>query len=71
MNRLFGSSSAAKGKKPSLTDAVASNDTRIDSLEVKIRKLDGELARHRDQLKRLRDGAGKVRSLVSRSWRRA
>jgi len=58
MNRLFGST-AAKAKKPTLDDALAGNETRIDGLEVKIRKLDAELGRHRDQLKRLRDGPGK------------
>lgn len=59
MNRIFGTSSSAK-PKATLADAVAGNETRIDGLEVKIRKLDGELTRHRDQLKRLRDGPGKV-----------
>lgn len=58
MNRIFGSTS--KTPKPNLNDSISSNDTRIDAIEVKLRKLDAELTKYRDQLKRLRDGAGKV-----------
>lgn len=58
MNRLFGSGSSAK-PKPSLTEAIASTDVRIDSIEVKIRKLDAELTKHRDQMRKMRDGPGK------------
>ncbi|PRQ77301.1 Snf7-domain containing protein [Rhodotorula toruloides] len=57
MNRLFGSSSSKP--KPSLADAIASTDLRVDSIEVKIRKLDAELTKYRDQLKKMRDGPGK------------
>ncbi|GAA5945875.1 hypothetical protein JCM3775_003330, partial [Rhodotorula graminis] len=57
MNRLFGSSSAKP--KPSLTDAIASTDLRIDSIEVKVRKLDAELTKYRDQMRKMRDGPGK------------
>ncbi|KAK4055795.1 Vacuolar protein-sorting-associated protein 60 [Microbotryomycetes sp. JL201] len=57
MNRLFGAS--ASKPKPSLTDAIASTDQRIDSIEVKIRKLDAELTKYRDQMKKMRDGPGK------------
>lgn len=60
MNRLFG---ARTGKpKPSLSDAIASTETRADGVEVKIRKLDAELGRYRDQMKKMRDGPGKVRA---------
>ena len=31
------------------------------SIEVKIKKLDGELARYKEQMSRLRNGPGKVR----------
>jgi charged multivesicular body protein 5 len=58
MNRIFGS--AAKKPKPTLTDAISNAETRIEQTEVKIRKLDAELARYKDQLKRLRNGPGKV-----------
>ena len=57
MNRLFGSSSGKP--KPNLVDAIQSTDDRIDSIEVKIKKLDVELTRYRDQLRRLKDGPGK------------
>lgn len=57
MNRLFGSKAAKP--KPSLNDAIASTEARADGVEVKIRKLDAELARYRDQMKKMRDGPGK------------
>jgi charged multivesicular body protein 5 len=59
MNRIFGSSSQSK-PKASLTDAIASTDARIDTIEVKLRKLEAELSRYKDQLKRLREGPGKA-----------
>lgn len=58
MNRLFGSSSAKP--KPNLNDAIASTDLRIDAVEVKVKKLDAELTRFRDQMKKMKDGPGKV-----------
>lgn len=58
MNRLFGSRNAKA--KPGLAEAIASTEARADGVEVKIRKLDGELARYRDQMKKMRDGPGKV-----------
>ncbi len=57
MNRLFGSKAAKP--KPTLTDAIASTETRADGVEVKIRKLDAELTRYRDQMRKMRDGPGK------------
>ncbi|KAF4619387.1 hypothetical protein D9613_005118 [Agrocybe pediades] len=58
MNRLFGTS-ASKKPKPSLQDAINSTDARMSSIEVKIRKLDGELARYKEQMAKLRNGPGK------------
>ncbi|KAI0743263.1 Snf7 family [Irpex lacteus] len=58
MNRIFGTSSSKK-PKPSLQDAIASTDTRVASIEVKIKKLDGELARYKEQMSKLRNGPGK------------
>ncbi|KIP12802.1 hypothetical protein PHLGIDRAFT_61354 [Phlebiopsis gigantea 11061_1 CR5-6] len=58
MNRIFGSS-ASKKPKPSLQDAISSTDTRMASIEVKIKKLDGELARYKEQMSKLRNGPGK------------
>lgn len=59
MNRLFGSKAATP--KPSLTDAIASTETRADGVTQKIKKLDQELARYRDQMKKMTSGPGKVR----------
>ena len=57
MRRLFGWS---QGKpKPELKDAIASTDARAEATQVKISRLDGELGRYRDQMKRMRDGPGK------------
>ncbi|KAI0042255.1 vacuolar protein sorting-associated protein 60 [Auriscalpium vulgare] len=58
MNRIFGSSSSKK-PKPSLTDAIASTDARAGTIEVKIKKLDGELGRYKEQMSKLRNGPGK------------
>ena len=41
-------------------------DERVATIEVKIRKLDGELSRYKEQMGKLRDGPGKVRLLLSR-----
>jgi len=58
MNRIFGSS-ASKKPAPNLQDAITSADTRMGSIEVKIKKLDGELGRYREQMNKLRNGPGK------------
>ncbi|KAI8080462.1 Snf7 family [Thamnidium elegans] len=57
MNRLFGS--GKKVPKPTLNDAISNTDVRVDAVEVKVRKLDAELTRYRDQLKKMRDGPAK------------
>ncbi|KAL0949297.1 hypothetical protein HGRIS_009374 [Hohenbuehelia grisea] len=58
MNRIFGSSSSKK-PQPSLQDAISSTDARIASIEVKVKKLDGELGRYKEQMSKLRNGPGK------------
>jgi len=58
MNRIFGSS-ASKKPKPTLQDAISSTDTRMQSVEVKIKKLDAELGRYKEQMSKLRNGPGK------------
>ncbi|KAA1076365.1 hypothetical protein PGT21_004305 [Puccinia graminis f. sp. tritici] len=58
-NRLFGSSSS-KTPKPTLNDAIQSTESRIDTIEVKIRKLDAELIRYKDSMKKLKEGPGKA-----------
>jgi len=41
---------------------LTQTDTRMSSIEVKIKKLDGELAKYKEQMSKLRNGPGKVRS---------
>ncbi|CAO3638386.1 unnamed protein product [Cunninghamella blakesleeana] len=57
MNRLFGSTK--KAPKPTLNDAISSADIRANAVEVKIRKLNAELTRYRDQMKKMREGPAK------------
>lgn len=58
MNRLFGSAKP-KEPPPSLNDAIEKIDARGESIEKKIAKLDGELVKLRDQMKKMREGPGK------------
>ncbi|KAF8076617.1 vacuolar protein sorting-associated protein 60 [Lyophyllum atratum] len=58
MNRIFGSSSSKK-PKASLQDAITATDARVASIEVKVRKLDAELGRYKEQMSKLRNGPGK------------
>ncbi|KAN0097534.1 Snf7 family [Tylopilus felleus] len=67
MNRIFGSS-AAKKPKATLQDAINSTDARIASIEVNIKKLDGELMRYKEQMSKLRNGPGK-RAIEQRAMR--
>jgi charged multivesicular body protein 5 len=58
MNRIMGSA-RKKGPPPNLTDAVAGVDSRSESVEKKIAKLDLELKKYKDQMKKMRDGPSK------------
>ena len=51
MNRLFGNSKP-KQPPPNLNDCVASIDSRGESVEKKIARLDQELAKYSDQMKK-------------------
>ena len=57
MYRLLGLSQ--NKPKPDLQQAISSTDERADATQVKISRLDAELGRYRDQMKRMRDGPGK------------
>lgn len=57
MNRLFGARNTAP--KPSLNDAIGNVQTRLDSIDVNISKLNAELATYQQKLSRMRDGPGK------------
>ncbi|XP_015171306.1 PREDICTED: charged multivesicular body protein 5 [Polistes dominula] len=58
MNRLFG---RAKPKEPapSITDCIAGVDSRADSAEKKIARLDAELKKYKDQMVKMREGPAK------------
>ncbi|PVF99501.1 hypothetical protein CPB86DRAFT_806304 [Serendipita vermifera] len=57
MNRIFGSSNTKP--KPTLQDAIASTDQRTSAIEVKVRKLDAELSRYKEQMGKMKNGPGK------------
>lgn len=58
MNRLFGKSKpVAPG--PSLTDIGAQLDKRAESFDTKIKMMDAELFKYREQMKKMRDGPAK------------
>ncbi|EDQ90472.1 uncharacterized protein MONBRDRAFT_24288 [Monosiga brevicollis MX1] len=57
MNRLFGSKKP-KEPAPSLTDMVASADSRAESIEKKIAKLDIELNKYKKQIQQLKGKPG-------------
>ena len=59
MNRLLGGAKK-KAPPPNLTDAIASVDSRGESIEKKIAKLELELKKYREQMKKMRDGPSKV-----------
>jgi hypothetical protein len=58
LNRFFGTGKAKP--KATLNDAISGTDARVDSVEVKIKKLDAELVRYRDQMAKMKEGPGKV-----------
>ncbi|KAF2200310.1 charged multivesicular body protein-like protein 5 [Delitschia confertaspora ATCC 74209] len=58
MNRLFGAKSTAP--KPTLNSAISNVDTRIESIDVKLAKLNAELTTYQQKLAKMRDGPGKT-----------
>lgn len=57
MNRLFGAKSNAS--KPTLSSAITNVETRVESLDVKLSKLNAELSTYQNRLAKMRDGPGK------------
>ncbi|GAV27337.1 hypothetical protein PMKS-000801 [Pichia membranifaciens] len=57
MNRLFGTKS--KVPKATLDDAMGNIDNRVSSLDVKITKVNSELATYQQKLSKMREGPGK------------
>ena len=58
MDRLFGKAKPA-APKPTLQDAAGSMEKRGESLDTKIQKLDKELARYTEQMKKMKPGPAK------------
>lgn len=58
MNRLFGRGKP-KEPPPNLTDCISNVDSRSESIEKKIAKLDAELIKYKDQMKKMREGPAK------------
>ena len=58
MNRLFGTAKPA-APKPTLSDASANMEKRGGDIDQKIAKLDKELARYTDQMKKMKPGPAK------------
>ncbi|GAB7365882.1 hypothetical protein MBLNU230_g7212t1 [Neophaeotheca triangularis] len=57
MNRLFGARNNAP--KPTLNSAISNVDTRIETIDVKLAKLNAELSTYQTRLRNMRDGPGK------------
>lgn len=58
MNRLFGRSKP-KEPGPSISDCIAGVDSRANTIEEKINKLDAELRKYKDQMAKMREGPAK------------
>ncbi|XP_013413423.1 charged multivesicular body protein 5 [Lingula anatina] len=58
MNRLFGRGKP-KQPPPDLNECVANIDSRGESIEKKISKLDQELKKYKDQMAKMRNGPSK------------
>ena len=52
MNRLFGKGKP-KEPPPNLQDCITNVDGRADNIEKKIQRLDAELVKYRDQMKKV------------------
>ncbi|KAI8620210.1 Snf7 family, partial [Chytriomyces sp. MP71] len=57
-HRFLGTSKQ-KTPKPTVDDAIRSTDQRADSIEVKIKRLDAELIKYKEQMAKMRDGPAK------------
>lgn len=58
MNRIFGKGKA-KGPPPNLNDCIGSVDSRAESVDKKIARLDAELMKYKEQMKKMREGPAK------------
>ncbi|OTF70650.1 charged multivesicular body protein 5-like protein [Euroglyphus maynei] len=58
MNRMFGKPKD-KVPPPNLSDVIANVDSRAESIDKKIQKLEADLVKYKDQMKKMREGPGK------------
>ncbi|XP_054622973.1 charged multivesicular body protein 5 [Dunckerocampus dactyliophorus] len=58
MNRIFGRNKS-KGPPPNLSDCIGNVDARGESMEKKIGRLEAELVKYKEQMKKMRDGPSK------------
>lgn len=58
MNRIFGRSKS-KDPPPNLSDCIGNVEARTESIDKKIARLDAELMKFKDQMKKMRDGPSK------------
>ncbi|XP_055606648.1 charged multivesicular body protein 5 [Uranotaenia lowii] len=58
MNRLFGKSKP-KEPGPSINDCIQGVDARADTIDQKIKTLDAELRKYKDQMAKMREGPAK------------
>lgn len=58
MNRLFGRSKP-KEPGPSINDCIAGVDARATNIEEKVKKLDAELRKYKEQMSKMREGPAK------------
>lgn len=57
MRRIFGSQ--PRQPPPNLSDAISTIESRGETIEKKVAKLDADLVKLRDQMKKMRDGPSK------------
>lgn len=58
MNRLFGRGKPTE-PPPNITDCIAGVDSRAESIDKKVQRLEQELVKYKDQMKKMRDGPAK------------
>ncbi|ESP02773.1 hypothetical protein LOTGIDRAFT_212293 [Lottia gigantea] len=58
MNRLFGRGKP-KEPPPNLNDCISNIDSRGESIDKKVARLDAELKKYKDQMKKMREGPAK------------
>ncbi|KAI5777484.1 Snf7-domain-containing protein [Geopyxis carbonaria] len=57
MNRLFGAKTAAP--KPTLQGAITNLDTRLETIDVQLTKINAELSTYQQRMAKMREGPGK------------